>query len=121
MPHVPLAKPACLIALVAFGVTCARAEAGRFMIGVGASSCGTWLTKSHDRDWDVLNQWVVGFVSGANLFGENDIIESTGVDYYALTSWMDNYCKAHPLDKIQWAAAKLVVELREKAATRGSK
>jgi hypothetical protein len=60
----------------------AHAEAERFFIGVGASSCGTWLTKSLDRDWDVLNQWVVGLVSGANLFGETDIIESTGVSVF---------------------------------------
>ena len=33
-------------------------------------------------------------------------------------SWMDNYCKAHPLDTVQVAAFKLVRELEAKAAKR---
>jgi hypothetical protein len=41
-------------------------------------------------------QWVVGFVSGANMFTENDIIDRPEVDYAALMAWMDNYCKAQP-------------------------
>jgi len=53
-------------------------------------------------------QWVVGFVSGANMFTENDIIDRPEVDYAALMAWMGNYCNAHPLDTVQVAAFKLV-------------
>jgi hypothetical protein len=39
-------------------------------------------------------------------------------NYDAVISWMDNYCKAHPLDTIADAAGELVRALEEKAAKR---
>jgi hypothetical protein len=84
-------------------------------MGIGAASCGKW---SEPHTAGALEaKWVVGFVSGANMFTENDIIDRPEVDYAALMAWMDNYCKAHPLDTVQVAALS-VRELEAKAAKR---
>jgi|SRR5580704_9938815 hypothetical protein len=92
--RVPLAKPACLIALVAIGVMCSRQAEARFVMGIGAASCGKWSEPHTAGALEANYQWVVGFVSGANMFTENDIIDRPEVDYAALMAWMDNYCKA---------------------------
>jgi hypothetical protein len=34
-------------------------------------------------------------------------------DWDGLIAWIDNYCAAHPLDKLDTAARSLVVELAE--------
>ena len=116
--RVPLAKPACLIALVAIGVMCSRQAEARFVMGIGAASCGKWSEPHTAGALEANYQWVVGFVSGANMFTENDIIDRPEVDYAALMAWMDNYCNAHPLDTVQVAAFKLVRELEAKAGKR---
>ncbi len=63
-----------------------------------------------------MDQWVTGFVSGANAFTNDDIL--MGTDGYALMAWMDEYCKTHPLEAIGSAAAKLVMTLAAKAPKR---
>ena len=95
--RVPLAKPACLIALVAIGVMCSRQAEARFVMGIGAASCGKW-SEPHTAGVSEADLPVGGWpVSGANMFTENDIIDRPEVDYAALMAWIDNYyCKAHP-------------------------
>ena len=106
-------------------------------MGVGRVSCEQWFTLGHgaEEEWRFkIQQWVVGFVSGANIYTKNDILQGTCLkpgpgpradacsekiaNYDAVISWMDNYCKAHPLDTIADAAGELVRALEEKAAKR---
>src|SRR3984885_3198990 len=63
--RVPLAKPACLIALVTIGVMCSRQAEARFVMGIGAASCGKWSEPHTAGALEANYQWVVGFVSGA--------------------------------------------------------
>jgi len=63
-------------------------------MGIGAASCGKWSEPHTAGALEANYQWVVGFVSGANMFTENDIIDRPEVDYAALMAWMDNCCKA---------------------------
>ncbi len=61
------------------------------------------------------------YLSEANLVGPDidapdipDLLK--GEDWTGLTDWIDNYCNAHPLDKLYTAANGLVVELGRRHA-----
>jgi hypothetical protein len=90
----------------------------RWGLGHGLSSCGAWIQarKMHNVDQMPMEQWVAGYLSEANLVGPDidapdipDLLK--GEDWAGLTDWIDNYCNAHPLDKLYAAANALVVEL----------
>jgi hypothetical protein len=73
----------------------------------GNRNCGEWV-----RDQTVSNKaWLVGFLSGINVTGITDDslkkIQSTSQIYL----WMDNYCKANPLQMVSDGAYKLLAEL----------
>ena len=76
-------------------------------IAIGNRNCGEWV-----RDQTVSDKaWLVGFLSGINVTGvTNDAlkkIQSTSQIYL----WMDNYCKANPLQMVSDGAYKLLDEL----------
>ena len=95
----------------------AHAE-GRWVLGHGLSSCGAWTQarKMHNIDQFPMEHWVAGYLSEANFVGPDleapdipDLLK--GEDWAGLADWIDNYCAAHPLDKLYTAANALVVEL----------
>jgi hypothetical protein len=54
----------------------------------------------------------LGFLTGANVygdFGSMDILK--GMDENAAYAWIDNYCKANPLENLSVAASALVREI----------
>ena len=88
---------------------------GRGIIGDGGQSCGAWTEERarDSRSSEYMKVWVLGYVSGVNMhMGDNyPNIIGGGVDASAIWAWIDNYCRAHPLEIIQGAAIKLVEEL----------
>jgi hypothetical protein len=86
-------------------------------IGQGNRSCGSWTqvrsTKSAQNG--LYAQWLAGFVSGVNwaITDPPDIL--TGMDFEALAAWVDNYCKANPIERVSTAAIMLVQELQARA------
>ena len=56
----------------------------------------------------------LGYISSANMYEPNTPDFIQGTDYNAIIAWMDNYCRAHPLDRIDIAALALVGELLAK-------
>jgi hypothetical protein len=42
--------------------------------------------------------WVVGFLSGVGFVGQNGDDPSDGVDADGIWAWIDNYCRAHPIE-----------------------
>jgi len=102
-----------------------EAAAQQFMMGEGSSSCGSWTEARRTKapHQDAQQQWVFGFLSGANL-GFLDPANKTvtpyapdflkGRDFDSVVAWIDNYCSAHPLDEIATAAIALLAELRSK-------
>ena len=95
----------------------------RYGLGHGLSSCGAWTQarELHNIDQMNMEQWVAGYLSEANLVGPDidapdipDLLK--GEDWAALTDWIDNYCNAHPQDKLYTAANGLVVELGRRHA-----
>jgi hypothetical protein len=113
---------AALIVVVEIG----PAAAQQFMMGQGTSSCGSWTEARRTKalHQHTHQQWVFGFLSGANL-GLVDPANKTitpyapdfikGGDFDSVVAWIDNYCSAHPLDSIGTAALALVFELRSRA------
>ena len=78
--------------------------------GLGTVSCGAWTTARHDKGAWGYEQWVFGYLSGTadNLGGAVDPLR--GLDKQAVWSWMDNYCRAHPLEKIYKASRVFLKE-----------
>jgi hypothetical protein len=65
----------------------------------------------------LLKAWVIGFLSGINLASDKpDAL--VGTDYHGAMAWLDNYCKANPLNTITEASVKLIDQLRANAAKR---
>jgi hypothetical protein len=61
-----------------------------------------------------MASWALGYVSGKNVgVGLNDnphdFLQDTDAD--GVWSWLDNYCRANPLDNLGMASEKLVREL----------
>jgi hypothetical protein len=84
--------------------------------GSGAFSCGRWVadqqTEQTQLDMHFEQIWVLGYVSGAGAFATVPLADT---DANAIKLWIDNYCQAHPLDRISIAARQLAFELVRRA------
>jgi hypothetical protein len=115
-------KRLCLLSFLAvtfFGD--AKAGDTFAVTGVGQFSCGHWLENkptrpigeyaSADNILGVMDtQWVLGFLSAFNRYGDGSGNVMQGTDNSGIYAWIDNYCAAHPLDSIVKAAMALVEE-----------
>ena len=87
------------------GVNDARAFT---MSGAGHASCGTWVADRRHPDSPVAYmdvEWMLGFLSGVGYAGPPTADPLGGLDGNAVATWIDNYCQAHPLEKIIDAGA----------------
>jgi hypothetical protein len=89
----------------------------RMTFGNGLKSCGTWTQKRQTNDDSVFVSWVVGYLSGMNLDSTRpDAL--LGTDFDGLMGWIDNYCRANPLQSIAIAGTVLMRQLQSGAAKR---
>lgn len=82
--------------------------------GMGTATCGRW-TEAHKKDDAVsfaFDQWLLGWVAGVAQFGNAAKILN-GPDNSSLVAWVSNYCSAHPFDKVNVAAIKLLDALTD--------
>ena len=82
---------ACLV-IVAAGTLPTTGEASR-IIGVGTSSCGTWIANRRapkQPDWFIDSAWVAGFLSGIGYVGADGDDPLHGLDANAVDAWIDN-------------------------------
>lgn len=82
----------------------------------GNDTCGNWtenrrLPQSRNQ---ALEGWVLGFVSGYNVYEDPKGNVAPGVSGLGLLAWVDQYCAANPLDTLFTAGVKLVIELRKR-------
>jgi hypothetical protein len=99
--------PAVVFLALAIGIP-AKADAYN-LIGAGNSSCGTWTAERAHPDQPLpllLTSWVVGFLSGIGWVGQDGDNPLHGVDAEGVWAWVDNYCKAHPIDTIAKGASQ---------------
>lgn len=79
--------------------------------GAGLESCEQVLaTMKEDHVDTVYTQWVAGYLSGYNLFGEQKQVEEIPDDAKT-DAFLQKYCHANPLDKVIWASMSLISEL----------
>lgn len=116
-------KRLLLIGIIVVAISRVAHAEVRYGLGHGLSSCDAWIQarKIHNVDQMTMEQWVAGYLSEANLVGPDidapdipDLLK--GEDWAGLTDWIDNYCSAHPLDRLYTAANGLVVELGRRHA-----
>ncbi|MEM5382732.1 hypothetical protein VSR68_03890 [Paraburkholderia phymatum] len=74
-------------------------------------SCGQWIArKNSSSDKATSESWLLGYLSGLATGTRVDILRDT--DYDSLMVWMDNYCNAHPLERVSGGAAQLYLDLQ---------
>lgn len=79
---------------------------------VGDGSCGEWVESRTDAHVHWLNGYLSG-ISAARL-GDGDLLK--GVSPSSALVWVDNYCRANPLEKVSQGANMLAVELTKRSA-----
>ena len=99
---------------IAIGVVLFLSSALSFgQTNFGDYDCGQWFVKR-----EPAKGWLLGFLSGINY-----IITDRAAKYDPLSKlnsaeqaflWVDNYCKAHPLEKLSDAGLALYLELQKK-------
>jgi hypothetical protein len=78
------------------------------MIGQGQLTCGAWSEHRDTKSASSLQQWMLGFLSGAGFVGSPKTDPLQGVDGLGVFAWVDNYCRGHPLDTIATAGAEFI-------------
>jgi hypothetical protein len=88
----------------------------RYLIGAGTASCGAWLEARWGAHAVGKESWVLGYVSGANVWSGHDYDFLAAHDAPALFAWLDGYCLQHPLETLADATNDLIRDLAKRAA-----
>jgi hypothetical protein len=87
--------------------------------GVGTAGCGEYVSAAEATRIGNVSaiqpylHWLSGFVSYAS--------SQSGVDYFKgqktpnVQLWLENYCRAHPLEQFSMSALNLLLELSKKS------
>ncbi len=98
-----------LFGVAAFGVAVIATNANA-LATIGDRSCGQWSTRTQNPYEQIgSGNWLMGMMTGLAVGTSKDVLADTDGDSMML--WMDNYCRAHPLDRIGTAATVLYFEL----------
>ena len=78
---------------------------------IGTRSCGEWVANNRKAGFAQTSDhtWLLGFLSGLALGLEKDFLK--GMDAPSLYLWVDNYCQANPLQRVDDAGKDLAREL----------
>lgn len=79
----------------------------------GTYSCGFYV-KSRELGSTSPPSWLLGFLSGANVYSSKKVDLLENVDHDSLFLWMDKYCKENPLAFMDDGAKLLLHELHQK-------
>jgi hypothetical protein len=72
-------------------------------IGSGGASCGTWTSERRAQQARVMQQWVLGFLSGiGHAVSGADPLNRT--DAQEVWAWIDNYCHTNPIKNVASAS-----------------
>lgn len=87
------------------------------VLAYGGQSCGDWTKERHSNSGAAvaMESWTLGYITGFNAYGLPDTVATADVSgnasSEALFAWLDNYCRANPLDTLHVATDKLINEL----------
>ncbi|MFP3556948.1 hypothetical protein [Paraburkholderia sp. SIMBA_054] len=94
---------------IAFTAICFNTANATTVMGV--RSCGQWTARNASAlDRAAAEAWLLGYLGGLATGSRVDVLRDT--DYDSLMAWMDNYCKAHPIERVTSGAAQLYLELQ---------
>ena len=76
----------------------------------GAPNCGQWVKSPSTSD----KAWLLGFMSGLSLYtdGKDDWLDKIA-SAEQIYLWMDSYCRANPLKKLNHGGLELARELQK--------
>jgi hypothetical protein len=96
-----------LSAAMTLGMAWSNAHA---LSSIGDRTCGQWATRKQ-MPYNELSAeaWLMGFMTGPAVGTSKDVLADTDGD--SVNLWMDNYCRAHPLDRVGTGATTLYFEL----------
>ena len=84
------------------------------------NSCGAWTAaRSSGGAASTREAWVLGFLSGYNRFSmqsDGAVADAAGIE--GVKAWIDNYCRANPLDSLTRATFALIRELESRRTRR---
>ncbi len=88
-------------------------DAPRTFYGAGTSSCQTWAAnrKASSNDWYPAGNWVLGWVSAANLYAQ---VPPRKTDARSIAALVDEYCSTYQQKDISDAAQAIVAGLGTK-------
>jgi hypothetical protein len=95
----------------------------RMVMGAGTISCGEWQqSRTYQQNGNVQFQvnayqaqaWIDGFLSGYNMASVGPDILASRLGGTASYTWIDNYCRSNPLDRLSIAAWGLLQELQSR-------
>ena len=82
----------------------------------GVRSCGVWINDKGTMQEPGHFSWLLGFLSGISIATDNDFLR--GTESESISLWVDNYCRANPLDTLSGAGQLLAAELIKKGLRR---
>lgn len=104
----------CFVPFLWSGVTLAQSE-GHAIAGAGASSCGTYLEASSDRELSMIYvTWAQGYLSGVNV-AQNALTNAPWVllpDAATIKAYVQKYCRDNPLGTPATGVSLLFFEIR---------
>jgi hypothetical protein len=104
-------------ALVLLAITMSVGSAEFSVRGPGGTICGEYLElRESSRAWDDITlAWVQGYVTGLTEAIPEVSAYTNDADLHAMTSWIRQYCEAHPSDMIYQGTVEMVHKLKLQA------
>lgn len=105
-------KIVLLLTIITFSFITTNANA---LATKGDRSCGDWVIskeQSNKGEYVINLTWFTGYMSGLAAGMNADVLQ--GVDGNSIMVWVDNYCKANPLQYLSSAGIDLFLELKNK-------
>lgn len=100
-------KRTAFLCVLALPVVTGATEGEYMIYGAGTTSCGEWLHQREESSWYHLGQWVLGYLTALDTFK----MRLKETDPAAVSAYVDNYCRQHPLEQLHDAALDLSLEL----------
>ncbi len=95
------------VAVAAALVSCMMVSSPALAITtIGDRTCGQWVAQRKDG---AVQNWLAGYLTGLAVAFNNDALAEP--DGESIFLWMDNYCAAHPLDRVATGGRALFDEL----------
>ena len=86
-----------------------HAQAPGEVLVKGSASCGSWVNEKSVTVNAAYQLWLMGYLSGFAIGTGKDILK--GTDSQSIALWVNNFCKANPLQDMSDAAFQLANEL----------